>query len=318
MLMLVGLVVLPIAGILALGGVGATADILREHHPALLTLDGGEGLTGLNIASIIGFLAIGIGFLGSPQVFVRFLALKSEREINRGAGVALLWTLFGDTGAVLAGVVGRAVLLGDDLGENAQNVLPMMSQELFIPLISGVYVAVVLSAIMSTIDSLLVVASSAGVRDYYQKYLHPDLTDEGLVRLGRVVTMLLAVLSLAVAMGVAKFNEQREIFWFVIFGWSGIAATFCPTIILSLFWRGFTARGAKAAMVVGFACVPIFKFGATEIPRIGRYFAELDVLAPSFAVSMLVGVLASLGDPRRESLRADAGPDLDWAGGREP
>jgi len=103
----------------------------------------------------------------------------------------------------------------------------------------------------------------------------------------------------------------------VIFGWSGIAATFCPTIILSLFWSGFTARGAKLAMVTGFACVPLFKFGATRLPVVGEYFTALDVLAPSFAVSILVGVIASLTDPKRSELTAEARADLEWSARRE-
>lgn len=315
-LMLLGLIALPIVGLWVAGGLDPLVATLRTDYPGHLTLHGGAGWTALTIVSIVGLLGIGIGFMGSPQVFVRYLALRSETEITKGAAVALVWTLLADTGAVLTGVIGRAIIVGD-LGTDSESVLPMMVEQFLPPLIAGVFIAVVLSAIMSTIDSLLVVASSAAVRDCYQKYLHPELSDEGLVRLARILTLVLALCAFLVAMAIAIFTDREGIFWFVIFGWSGIAATFCPTIILSLFWSGFTARGAKLAMVTGFACVPLFKFGATRLPVVGEYFTALDVLAPSFAVSILVGVIASLTDPKRSELTAEARADLEWSARRE-
>jgi len=315
-LMLLGLVALPIVGLWVAGGLDPVLATLRADYPGHLTLHGGTGWTALTIASVVGLLGIGFCFMGSPQVFVRLLPLRSESEIGKGAAVALVWTVLADTGAVMTGVVGRALIEGD-LGTDSESVLPMMVEQFLPVLVGGFFIAVVLSAIMSTIDSLLVVASSAAVRDCYQKYLHPELSDEGLVRLARILTLVLALVAFLIAMAIAVLNGRQPIFWFVIFGWSGIAATFCPTIILSLFWRGFTARGAKLAMIAGFACVPVFKFGISRIPGIGEYIVALDVLAPSFAVSMLVGILASLTDPKRGELTAEAGGDLDWSAGRK-
>jgi Na+/proline symporter len=97
-------------------------------------------------------------------------------------------------------------------------------------------------------------------------------------------------------MAVAFFVEGRTVFWFVIFGWSGIAATFCPTLILSLYWKGFTRNGALAAMVSGFLCVPLFKFGAPAMGVVGPYLVELAELPPAFLVSGLVGIAVSLMD----------------------
>src|SRR4029079_4681246 len=89
---------------------------------------------------------------------------------------------------------------------------------------------------------------------------------------------------------------DRTVFWFVIFGWSGISATFCPITILSLYWSGTTARGARAAMVTGFACVPLFKFAAPALPGVGDAFAKLSELPPAFATSLVAGVVVSLLD----------------------
>ena len=102
--------------------------------------------------------------MGSPQIFARFLALRDEREIKAGTTVALVWTLLADSGAVLTGVIERALLVDADadlvsvLGEGGEAVLPMLVEHLFPLLLVGLYIAVVLSAIMSTVDSLLVLA----------------------------------------------------------------------------------------------------------------------------------------------------------------
>lgn len=93
------------------------------------------------------------------------------------------------------------------------------------------------------------------------------------------------------------------VFWFAIFGWSGISATFCPTMILSLYWRKLTASGALSAMLAGFASVPFFKFVAPQLPMVGDSFATLSELPPAFVVSTVVAIVVSLHDRRgQESL----------------
>jgi len=158
----------------------------------------------------------------------------------------------------------------------------------------GLYIAAVLSAIMSTIDSLLVLASSAISRDFYQQIYKPDKTEKELAKISRIITLVLAVFALIIAMIVAISIPERTIFWFVIFGWSGIAATFCPTIILSLFWKKFNEKGAISSMITGFLSVPLFKFGISSIDSIGIYFEKLDVLGPSFFLAIVVGVIVSM------------------------
>ena len=301
-LMFAGLVGLPIVALAAIGGFTPMVDQLMAIDPALLSLAGPEGWTGLTLMSTLGLALIGLGFLGSPQIFVRFIALRDEREIPKGTLVAFVWTLLADGGAVLTGMVGRAWLttpddtVGEVLGNGAQEVLPLLVEATMPGFVVGLFIAIVLSAIMSTVDSLLVVASSAAVRDLYQKVLHPDFSDEELISTSRWATLGIAGVALAVAVGVGLLVEGRTVFWFVVFGWSGIAATFCPTMILSLFWSRMTARGAVAAMGVGFFSVPLFKFGATALAGVGPYFAELAELPPAFAMSFLAGVVVSIAD----------------------
>ncbi|MCA9649316.1 MAG: sodium/proline symporter [Myxococcales bacterium] len=305
-LMGLGLVLLPIVGLVHAGGLGPVLEGLRAQDPSLLVFTAGEGL---ELLGTLALLLIGLGFLGSPQIFVRFIALRSESEIGRGAAVAIGWTLLADTGAVLTGMLGRHLLLGaggelGGLGSGGEDVLPLLVELVMPTVMIGLYIAIVLSAIMSTVDSLLVVASSAVVRDWYQRVRAPSTPDEALIGISRIATFALAILALLVALGVAASTPSRTVFWFVIFGWSGIAATFCPTIILSLWWSGMTGRGALAAMVTGFVCVPLFKFAMPQLPGWGEAFAKLSELPPAFAASMLAGIVVSRLDGRgREALR---------------
>ncbi len=308
-LMVVGLVALPLVALNYHGGLAEVKESLMAIDPHLLSLHGpGEegpssgGWTTSSIMAILGMAAIGIGFLGAPQVFVRFISMKNEKQILPGTITAGIWTVLADSGAVLVGVFGRAIYSPEALGGNVDNVLPVMAQGLLPAFFAGLFIAMVLSAIMSTIDSLLVVASSAGVRDYWQKSRHPDMTDEQLVGLTRKVTITLSLISFLIGIGIMMVDKENGVFWVIIFGWSGIAATFCPTIILSVFWSKLTSLGAKSAMVAGFLSVPLFKFAvpplldAAGLEIWSKHLESLDVLLPSFAVGFLVAIIASLCD----------------------
>ncbi len=308
LLMVTGLVVLPVIGLLEVGGISNILDTLGSGFSSHLSLTAGQGWTTLSIFQTLGFAAIGIGFLGSPQVFVRFISIRDEDQINKGAVVALTWTLLADTGAVMIGLVGRGLFTDADLGFDQDNILPYMSQVLLLPFFAGVYIAMVLSAIMSTIDSLLVVASSSAVRDYWQKTRHPEMKDAALVKLSQQVTLILALISFAIGMGILLYDIENGVFWIIIFGWSGIAATFCPVMILSLCWSKLTAFGAKCAMVAGFLSTILFKFAVPSLLLVMgwqngvTYLGALDVLLPAFLVSALVAVLASVTDSKGQTM----------------
>jgi len=318
-LMFLGLVALPIVGLVVAGGFEPVFTGLEAQDPNLVNPMGTDSVDVVAIASILSLAMIGLGFLGSPQVFVRFLSLRDEEEIGKGAFVAILFTLLTDAGAVLIGMIGRYLMTDSGvevdavLGQGGENVLPLMVQDLMPAFVVGLYIAVVLSAIMSTVDSLLVVASSAAIRDVYQKVLNPTASDESLVPLCRRGTLFLGLIALAIALSVAVVSEDRTIFWFVIFGWSGIAATFCPTIILSLFWSRFSREGALAAMIVGFVSVPLFKFAGPHFGGAGPFFANLGELPPAFLCSFVAGIIVSLRRPHQAEVQAAIGEDMEHA-----
>lgn len=307
LLMFFGLVLLPIVVFSSMDYSGSVIEGLHNIDPALTNIWGGSDDAWLNLFTVLGFSMIGLGFLGSPQVYVRFMSIKNEAELDKGKWVAIVFTLLTDAAAVTIGVLARLLFTesGQDpeavFGIGATDVLKVMTEN-FLPLILvAIFVAIVLSAIMSTIDSLLVIASSAIVRDFYQKIFRPDLKDNELTKISRFVTLAMAVIALAIAMGMAIYSPERQVFWVIIFGWSGIAAAFCPVIILSLFWKGYTEKGAIASMISGFLCVPLFKFVFQELDSVGEYFVKLDVLAPSFAIALFMGWMVSKFFSKRTS-----------------
>ena len=299
-LMFIALLILPIVAYFQLPTDANFFQGLRDIDPSLLSIWGDGGFNLLNAFSVIGLLSIGIGFLGSPQVYVRFIAIRSSKEIKKGKIVAVLYTLITSSSAVVIGMLGRLMLTTNNqspelaLGVAGENVLYLLLIEIMPDVIVGFYIAALLSAVMSTVDSLLVVASSAVTRDFYQQIINPKADSELLINLSKKVTLALALFALLVAIIVSFLSPNRTIFWFVIFGWSGIAATFCPVIILSLFWKNLSEHGAIVSMVTGFLSIPLFKFFIPKISFIGQYFEKLDVLLPSVILALLAGYLVSI------------------------
>ena len=305
LLMFFGLVLLPIVVWFSMDhGTGITEG-LNAIDPTLTQVMGRSSDGWMNLFTILGFSMIGLGFLGSPQVYVRFMSIKSEKEIDKGKWIATTFTLLTDAAAVTIGILARIYFTkeGQDpeaiLGNNGEDVLSMITESFLPTLLVAVFIAIVLSAIMSTIDSLLILASSAITRDFYQKIFRPNLKDENLTKISRISTIIMAFTALIIAIIMNYVSPDRQVFWVIIFGWSGIAATFCPVIILTLFWKGYSEKGAIASMISGFVAVILFNFVFKEMDSVGEYFVALDVLFPSFAVAMLVGLIVSKKYPPR-------------------
>lgn len=310
LLMFFGLVLLPIVVWFSMDHGAGVIEGLYAIDPTLTQVMGRSSDPWMNLFTILGFSMIGLGFLGSPQVYVRFMSIKDVAEIDKGKWVAAIFTLLTDAAAVTIGILARLYFTksGDDpeaiLGNNGEDVLSMITESFLPTLLVAVFIAIVLSAIMSTIDSLLILASSAITRDFYQKIFRPQLKDKDLTKISRVSTIIMAFSALIIAMIMNYVSPDRQVFWVIIFGWSGIAATFCPVVILSLFWKGYSEIGAIASMIAGFVSVIIFNFVFKEMDGVGEYFVALDVLAPSFAVAMIAGYIVSkLYPPRAEAVK---------------
>ena len=132
-----------------------------------MNLWGTDGLTLSSLLTIISYAAIGIGFLGSPQVFVRFIAIRDQLQIRSGRWVAVIFTLITDSGAVLTGLLGRSLLVGMDgdfsatLGVSGESVLPMLVEHLFPPIVAASSTGLM---VMETVAELLAAVPSLALK----------------------------------------------------------------------------------------------------------------------------------------------------------
>ena len=172
-------------------------------------------------------------------------------------------------GAVFTGMAAR--VLYPNLAD-PETALPAMATGLMPDLFTGLVLVVVLAAIMSTADSLLILASSAAVRDVYQKIFRPEARQRALSMLGKFVTVVLGLTGLVLAL-----TAERAIFWFVLFAWSGLASAFAPVVLCSLFWAGTTRVGAITGMIAGFLVTMLW------VVLFKESFYDLYEMLPGFA-----------------------------------
>jgi sodium/proline symporter len=278
-LMLAGLIVVPLIAIDAAGGWSSVLSNLRIQDPGLLTPWGPEGKSTIALVGILSFLAVGLPFMGVPQLMVRFMSARSEKSLVPAMVISVVVILLFDVGAVLTGMAGRALFPGL---EDPESILPVISTTLLHPVLGGIMMVVVLAAIMSTVDSLLILASSAVVRDYWQQIRGTSLSDRALANRGKLVTVVIGVIGVAFAL-----NQTPLIFWFVLFAWSGLGAAFGPVLLCAAWYPATTLKGALAGMLGGFfttvAWVLWFK----------PYFYDLLEVIPGFLVGLALTLIIS-------------------------
>jgi sodium/proline symporter len=278
-LMLLGLVAVPIVAIVYAGGWAPISANLNAQDPALLDLFSftNDGITGW--VAVIGFLAVGLPFLGVPQLLVRFMSARDDGELKKARWVSVFVMVGFGIGAVTAGIAGRALFPGL---EDPETIFPVLSSALFPPLLTGVLLVIVLSAIMSTADSLLLLASSAVVRDLMQQILGSRKSDHRLAIYGKVATLLIGALGVALA-----FKVEALVFWFVLFAWSGLGAAFGPVTICLLYYGKTTREGVIAGMLGGFLTSVVWVLWFKDMTY-GLYEA-----VPGFIVGMVATLVVS-------------------------
>jgi sodium/proline symporter len=279
LLMLFGLLVLPAVAIHATGGWTAVSDNLTLQDPGLLSLWGPEGRSVSALVGVFSFLAVGLPFMGVPQLMVRFMSARSVESLVPAMAISVTVILLFDLGAVLTGMAGRALLPGL---EDPEAILPQLSTLVLPPLLTGVMMVAVLAAIMSTVDSLLILASSAVVRDYWQQVRGAKLDDRAFASRGKIVTLIIGLIGIAFAL-----NQTPLIFWFVLFAWSGLGAAFGPVLLCALWYPQTNLRGAIAGMLGGFLTTVAWVLGLKPL------FYELLEVIPGFIVGLILTVFFS-------------------------
>jgi len=278
-LMLLGLIIVPLVAIYAGGGWGSISSNIMAQDPALLDFFSftNDGIAGW--VAVISFLGIGLPFMGVPQLLVRYMSCRDDNELKKARWVSILVMACFGVGAVTAGIAGRALFPGL---EDPETIFPVLSTAFFPPLITGVLLVIVLSAIMSTADSLLLLASSAVVRDTMQKILGSEKSDHQLAIYGKVATLFIGILGVALA-----FKMEQLVFWLVLFAWSGLGAAFGPVILSLLYYKKTTGAGVVAGMSAGFLTSVIW------VSVLKQHSYDLYEAIPGFVAGALATLLVS-------------------------
>ena len=193
---------------------------------------------------IISGLGWGLGYFGMPHIIIRFMSIKSEKELRKSSVIGISWTVIILVMSALTAVAGR-LYLGEI--EDSSTVFITMVRRIFPALVSGLLLSAILSAAMSTADSQLLAASSAFASDVYKPLIRKDASDKEMLWAGRIVVAAIAI----VALIIASNPNSGTIMGLVENAWGVFGAAFGPVILLSLFWKKMTFGGAVAGIAVG-------------------------------------------------------------------
>lgn len=274
----------PMAATIALGGPMPTLDILsKEGSDFFSFFPDSTGVSAL-LVMIVSSLGWGLGYFGQPHILVKFMAIGDPKELKKSTRIAMTWVLLSLSFAIAIGVVGKAYLSTPLENANAERVFILMAESLSAPFITGIIWSAILAAIMSTSSSQLLVTSSAVSRDLFQAFLKKDASEKTLIRVSRLSVLLVS--AIAVYLG---SDPNSYIFSIVSYAWAGFGACFGATVLLSLYWKRMTLKGAYAGVIVGGLTVLIWKhfewFGLYE-------------LVPGFFFSVAAIVIVSLMDKK--------------------
>lgn len=272
--MFICLLVVPVIAMKELGGWSQTFQNIYELSPEKLNpLKDFNGLLFLNL------MAWGFGYFGQPHILVRYMAVRSLKDITTARRICIAWMSCSMVGAVLIGIVGVSYFYQQDL--HPESIFIVFSQSLFTPWLAGVLFAAILSSIMCAVDSQMLASSSALTEDIYHKWIHKSASPKMLMWVGRAAVIIIA----SVAFYLARDPDSRVI-QLVAFAWAGLGSAFGPAVVGALYWRRMTAKGAFTGIVLGAVSVIVwhlFDGGIFELYEIipGFVFGSLGIIVGS-------------------------------------
>ena len=238
------------------------------------------------LLTVCSTMAWGLGYFGMPQVLLRFMAIRKEKELKMSRRIAVVWVLISLAVAVFIGIVGRHLFPTQHLtSSSAESIFITLSTSYLPPILAGFVMAGILAATISSSDSYLLIAASAFAKNIFQGIVKKNATDKQVMTVTRITLLAIAAIAAVIAL-----DEKSVIFTIVSFAWAGFGATFGPIMLFSLFWKRTTRWGAVAGMVGGAAMVFVWKLA---IKGLGGIFGIYELL-PAFIFSCILIVVVSL------------------------
>ena len=271
-----------IAAAIALGGPAPTMQALAGEGADFFSLLPPSSSNLTNLIMFISCAGWGLGYFGQPHILVRFMAISNPNDLKKSTHIAMVWVLISLMAAIAMGIIGKAFLTPALENADAERVFIIMSSALSTPFFTGIIWSAILAAIMSTASAQLLVTASAVASDLYHPFIHKTASQKELLMVSRITVLAVALIAIFLAS-----DPNSYIFQIVSYAWAGFGACFGPAILLSLYWKRMTLKGAYAGVLVG---------GITVL--IWRQFAWFDLyeLVPGFFLSLLAILIVSLID----------------------
>ncbi|MDY8108598.1 sodium/proline symporter PutP [Fulvimarina sp. 2208YS6-2-32] len=263
-------------------GFGGAGETLAAVDPDFLSL-----FNGLTFFGFLSAVTWGLGYFGQPHIIVRFMAIRTLREVPAARNIGMSWMAISLLGAIGLGVFGRAYAVRNGLDvADPETIFIVLADLLFHPLVTGFLLAALLAAIMSTISSQLLVASSSLTEDFYRLFLRKEAGETELVNVGRACVVLVAVVAAFIA-----GDPNSQVLGLVSNAWAGFGAAFGPLIILALTWPKMSGAGAVAGLVTGAVTVIVWislGWGSSFLGGPGIY-----EIIPGFILAFVAIILVS-------------------------
>ena len=243
-----------------------------------------------SVTSIISSIVWGLGYFGMPHFIIRFMGIRSNREIKVSRRIAVVWVIVALGVAVIVGSLGSVYLqqyLNPPVLSTAaaETVFSETLKVMFPPFIAGIFLCAILAAAMSTADSQLLVASSSFSQDIYKGIINKKASDKSVLTVSRITVLLIALIAFVISL-----DQNSSIFSLVSYAWAGFGGTLGPIILLSLFWR----RTSKTGAIAGFICAGVTVLVWNKIPAsVHPIFGVYEIL-PAFIINLVVTVAVSL------------------------
>ncbi|MBQ9369561.1 MAG: sodium/proline symporter [Clostridia bacterium] len=295
MIMLVALMLLPIVSVAVLKAPEAAGALPENFYNMFKVANTPWGC----VATILTGLGWGLGYFGMPHIVVRYMSIKSEKEMRKSQIVGSTWTILILTFATIVALVGRKYL-GNALEGASSTVFITLAQKAFPVFIGGLVITAILAASMSTADSQLLASSSAFASDIYKTTIRKDASDKEIVWVGRIVVIVASVVAFFIAF--LGFGDEpivpafSTIMTLVSAAWAAFGAAFGPVLLLSLYNRRVNYKGATAGIIVGFV-VDILWMILFNMEYYGMksvaYNTELYEIIPGFIAGLVTMIAVS-------------------------
>ncbi|RAX56647.1 sodium:proline symporter [Helicobacter monodelphidis] len=250
--------------------------------------------SGISWLGIISALAWGVGYFGQPHILVRFMSIRSIKEIPTATTIGISWMVVSLISACAIGLLGVAYINKFELSlQDPEKIFIVMSQLLFNPWVAGILLSAILAAIMSTASSQLLVSSSTIAEDFYRRVFKKDASEKNVMFMSRAGVLVVSIVAFIIST-----DRNSSVLAIVSYAWAGFGASFGSVMLFSLFWSRMTRMGAIAGMFSGALVVVLYKNFLAEALNFPIY-----EIVPGFICASIAIVVVSLMQPVREGTK---------------